>query len=265
VSGVDAPTVTEAPASTPKFYTEDDLAKVRSQEKSKLYPEIEQLKNEVASLKKEREEKAARKAEGEAAKAANGATKVEDTKEGTQDESSGGEPQHYTRYIDNTIKQLKAKNVDYTSCRVSKRFRVYLDQLVLELIHSLALASNGIIHASLSDDSQSKTRVTFGERHLKTILYVIYSMAQHDQEEVDKIVKACIDASAKFDEHKNNAKKVNEKAKYDKLTEEEKKKLEEEKERAKREQQAKRVASLQKRITTLTQQVSTITTTPVSQ
>ena len=69
VSGVDAPTVTEAPTSTPKFYTEDDLAKVRSQEKSKLYPEIEQLKNEVASLKKEREEKAARKASKEEAQA----------------------------------------------------------------------------------------------------------------------------------------------------------------------------------------------------
>lgn len=52
VSGVDAPTVTEAPTSTPKFYTEEDLAKVRSQEKSKLYPELESLKSEVASLKK---------------------------------------------------------------------------------------------------------------------------------------------------------------------------------------------------------------------
>lgn len=70
VSGVDAPTVTEAPTSTPKFYTEEDLAKVRSQEKSKLYPELESLKSEVASLKKEREEKAARKAEKEAAEAA---------------------------------------------------------------------------------------------------------------------------------------------------------------------------------------------------
>ena len=73
VTGVDAPTVisgSDAPASTPKFYTEDDLAKVRSQEKSKLYPEIEQLKNEVASLKKEKEEKAARKAAEEAEKLA---------------------------------------------------------------------------------------------------------------------------------------------------------------------------------------------------
>ena len=74
VTGVDAPTVisgSDLPASvTPKFYTEDDLAKVRSQEKSKLYPEIEQLKNEVESLKKEKEEKAARKAAEEADKLA---------------------------------------------------------------------------------------------------------------------------------------------------------------------------------------------------
>ena len=73
VSGVDAPTVdtgTEKPSKTPKFYTEDDLVKVRSQEKDKLYPEIERLKEEVNSLKKEKEEKAARKAAKEAEKLA---------------------------------------------------------------------------------------------------------------------------------------------------------------------------------------------------
>ena len=76
VSGVDAPTVTEAePTSTQKFYTEDDLAKVRSQEKDKLYPVVEQLKGEVAALKKEKEEKAARKAAEEAEKLAKKAEK----------------------------------------------------------------------------------------------------------------------------------------------------------------------------------------------
>ena len=69
VSGVDAPTVTdEAPTQTQKFYTEEDLAKVRTQEKDKLYPVVEQLKSEVASLKKDKEEKAARKAAEEAEK-----------------------------------------------------------------------------------------------------------------------------------------------------------------------------------------------------
>lgn len=65
VSGVDAPTVDtgiETPPKSSKFYTEDDLAKVRSQEKEKLYPEIERLKDEVLSLKKDKEEKAALKA-----------------------------------------------------------------------------------------------------------------------------------------------------------------------------------------------------------
>ena len=63
VSGVDAPTVTTTePTSNQKFYTDEDLAKVRSQEKDKLYPEIERLKEEVLSLKKDKEEKAARKA-----------------------------------------------------------------------------------------------------------------------------------------------------------------------------------------------------------
>jgi DNA repair exonuclease SbcCD ATPase subunit len=62
VSGVDAPTVTEPTKATQKFYTEEDLAKVRSQEKEKLYPEIERLKDQLATLTKEKEEKAARKA-----------------------------------------------------------------------------------------------------------------------------------------------------------------------------------------------------------
>jgi DNA repair exonuclease SbcCD ATPase subunit len=76
VSGVDAPTVTTTePASTQKFYTDDDLAKVRSQEKDKLYPEIERLKEEVLSLKKDKEEKAARKAAEEAEKLASKAAK----------------------------------------------------------------------------------------------------------------------------------------------------------------------------------------------
>jgi hypothetical protein len=64
VSGVDAPAVTTEPERTikSKFYTEEDLAKVRSQEKEKLYPQIETLKEELNSLRKEREEEAARKA-----------------------------------------------------------------------------------------------------------------------------------------------------------------------------------------------------------
>jgi DNA repair exonuclease SbcCD ATPase subunit len=76
VSGVDAPTVTEdAPTQTQKFYTEEDLAKVRTQEKDKLYPVVEQLKSEVAALKKDKEEKAARKAAEADARAAEKAEK----------------------------------------------------------------------------------------------------------------------------------------------------------------------------------------------
>ena len=74
VSGVDAPAVTTEPARSNKtksaqFYTEEDLAKVRSQEKEKLYPQIETLKEELNSLRKEREEEAARKAALEAEEA----------------------------------------------------------------------------------------------------------------------------------------------------------------------------------------------------
>jgi len=53
-----------------KTYSEEDLHKVREQEKSKLYPQIESLKEELNSLKQEREsrleEEARLKAEAEA-------------------------------------------------------------------------------------------------------------------------------------------------------------------------------------------------------
>lgn len=42
-----------------KSYTEDDLKKVREQEKSKLYPQIDSLKEEINLLKKDREERLA--------------------------------------------------------------------------------------------------------------------------------------------------------------------------------------------------------------
>jgi hypothetical protein len=57
VSGVDASTVTTTErVSNQKFYTDEDLAKVRSQEKEKLYPQIDSLKEELLALKKEKEE-----------------------------------------------------------------------------------------------------------------------------------------------------------------------------------------------------------------
>jgi hypothetical protein len=84
VSGVDAPTVTTTEtANTQKFYTDEDLAKVRSQEKSKLYPEIESLKEELNGLRKEKEEEAARRsadAEAEAARIREEALAELDTK-----------------------------------------------------------------------------------------------------------------------------------------------------------------------------------------
>ena len=62
MSDADAPAVN---IQNTKFYTEDDLAKVRSQEKEKLYPQIEKLKEEVDVLKRSREEEAARIAAAE--------------------------------------------------------------------------------------------------------------------------------------------------------------------------------------------------------
>lgn len=62
----DASTATSTPVpSEPvsgKTYGEDDLARVRAQEKDKLYPQIDKLKTELEELKKQREEELAAKA-----------------------------------------------------------------------------------------------------------------------------------------------------------------------------------------------------------
>jgi hypothetical protein len=63
-------------------FTADDLAKARSQEKAKLYPQMEKMANELAALKKAQEEEAAqrqaKKAEREAQKAAKEKQKEEE-------------------------------------------------------------------------------------------------------------------------------------------------------------------------------------------
>jgi hypothetical protein len=74
-AGVDASPATPLEAPTQpangRFYTEEDLSKVRAQEKDKLYPQIDKLKNELEELKKQREsELSAKQAEKEAEDAA---------------------------------------------------------------------------------------------------------------------------------------------------------------------------------------------------
>jgi hypothetical protein len=65
-SDVVAP-VTSEEVSMPGF-TADDLAKAREQEKAKLYPQLEKMKEELATLKKAREEEETRRAQFEAQK-----------------------------------------------------------------------------------------------------------------------------------------------------------------------------------------------------
>lgn len=67
-AGADASTVTPPDSASRQFkYSDEDLAKVRSQEKDKLYPQIEKLKSELDELKKAREaELSAKQAEKEA-------------------------------------------------------------------------------------------------------------------------------------------------------------------------------------------------------
>ena len=82
---VDVPEVSEAPMAS---YSADDIAKAREQEKAKLYPQMEKMKEELASLKKAKEELAAKEAEREAKRAAKEAERAAKAKEKEESELS---------------------------------------------------------------------------------------------------------------------------------------------------------------------------------
>jgi DNA repair exonuclease SbcCD ATPase subunit len=63
LSSVDVSIVSSETTMSVPSYTADDIAKAREQEKAKLYPQLEKMKEELSSLKKEREETASREAE----------------------------------------------------------------------------------------------------------------------------------------------------------------------------------------------------------
>jgi hypothetical protein len=67
IAVAEAAAVVEASGET-SVYTVDDLAKAREQEKSKLYPQLEKMREELSSLRKEKEEEAARRVQLESAK-----------------------------------------------------------------------------------------------------------------------------------------------------------------------------------------------------
>ena len=75
----------EVPGEVSSVYTADDIAKAREQEKAKLYPQMEKMKEELSSLKKAREEQLAKEAERDAVRAAKEAERI--AKEKEQDES----------------------------------------------------------------------------------------------------------------------------------------------------------------------------------
>lgn len=87
-AGVTPPVVDAAPATTvnatpltaegnSKFYTEEDLARVRAQEKDKLYSTLDKYKSELDAVRQEREAELAAKRAEEEAKAAEERAKAE--------------------------------------------------------------------------------------------------------------------------------------------------------------------------------------------
>lgn len=85
VNSANAPEVSEP---VDKLFTAADIAKIREQEKAKVYPKMEKMAEELAALKKKAEEDAVRKAEKEAARAAKEAEKVAKQKEKDENELS---------------------------------------------------------------------------------------------------------------------------------------------------------------------------------
>lgn len=69
-------------------YSADDIAKAREQEKAKLYPQMEKMKEELATLKKAREEELAKKAERDAERAAKKAEEAAKAKQKEEEELS---------------------------------------------------------------------------------------------------------------------------------------------------------------------------------
>ena len=81
----EAPEVSEA---TMASYSADDIAKAREQEKAKLYPQMEKMKEELAALKKAKEELATKEAEREAKRAAKEAERAAKAREKEESELS---------------------------------------------------------------------------------------------------------------------------------------------------------------------------------
>ena len=69
-------------------YSADDIAKAREQEKAKLYPQMEKMKEELATLKKAREEELAKEAERVAARNAKKAEEALKAKQKEEEELS---------------------------------------------------------------------------------------------------------------------------------------------------------------------------------
>lgn len=67
-------------------YTADDLAKARAQEKEKVYPQIEKMRDELSQLKKEKDERAAREAEKAERRAAKDAEREAEKKAAQEQE-----------------------------------------------------------------------------------------------------------------------------------------------------------------------------------
>jgi hypothetical protein len=151
-------------------YTADDMAKAREQEKAKLYPQMEKMKEELSTLKKAREEEAARQAE---AKTKRDAEKAEKEAKRKADEES-----------EMSLKELLAKK--------EQEFQSQLDAERLEREKAFALLDRERQFQELMNYRQGRL-----EQERDSIVPELIDLIQgNSQEEVEQSISMLKEKSA---------------------------------------------------------------------
>ena len=167
----DVPVATEAlvtpmQSQTPdKSYSEEDLRRVREQEKSKLYPQIDSLKEELNILKKEREERQAEAEKLRAEQEADARKKAEaemdvrqllETKE--QEWAKSLEQERNERERAFSLLEREREYAELTEYRTS-RLRQEETEIIPELLDLITGNSKEEIEASITGLKDRSSRI----------------------------------------------------------------------------------------------------------
>jgi hypothetical protein len=148
-----------------KGYTDEDLKRVREQEKSKLYPQIDSLKEEISLLKKDREERLAEsiriaeEKEAESRKKAEAEMDVRSLLEQKEKEWSAkldGEVAERERAFN--LLELERKYAELTAYR-SQRLEEERDSIIPELVDLISGNNPEEIESSIAGLRERSSRI----------------------------------------------------------------------------------------------------------